>query len=56
MMKPFPDGGSAGLVPPSEEMLDAYYETREWDKETGKPTPLKMQELWLSEYVDDIWK
>jgi len=55
-MKPFPDGGSAGFVPPLEGMLDVYYEAREWDKETGKPTPLKMQELGLSEYVDDIWK
>jgi aldehyde:ferredoxin oxidoreductase len=56
LMKPFSDGGSAGYVPPLQEMLDAYYEARDWDKETGKPFPKKLRELGLAEYVEDIWK
>ncbi len=56
IMKPLPDGGSAGYVPPFEEMLEAYYEARGWDKNTGKPYPEKLEELGLSEYVQDIWK
>lgn len=56
LMQPFPDGGSAGYVPPLEEMLEAYYEARGWDEETGKPTPEKLRELGLSEYIHDIWK
>jgi aldehyde:ferredoxin oxidoreductase len=55
-MKAFPDGGSAGYIPPLEEMLVAYYEARGWDEETGKPKPEKLHELGLSEYVGDIWK
>jgi len=28
-----------------EEMLDEYYEAREWDKQTGKPLPEKLYDL-----------
>jgi aldehyde:ferredoxin oxidoreductase len=35
-------------------MLDAYYEFRGWDKETGKPTPEKLRELGLDEIIDEI--
>jgi len=56
LMKPFPDGGSEGYVIPLEEMLEAYYEARQWDKETGRPKPEKMNELGLSDYVGEIWK
>jgi aldehyde:ferredoxin oxidoreductase len=55
LIKPLPDGGSAGYVPPMEEMLDAYYEARQWDANTGKPYPRKLEELGLSEIVQDIW-
>ena len=56
LMKPFPDGGSAGYIPPLAEMLEAYYEAREWDKETGKPTQEKMEQIGLVDRIDDIWK
>jgi aldehyde:ferredoxin oxidoreductase len=36
-------------------MLDKYYELRGWDKATGKPTPEKLKELDLEEYIADIW-
>jgi aldehyde:ferredoxin oxidoreductase len=56
LMKPFPDGGSAGYVIPIEEMLEAYYEAREWDPVTGKPKPHKLVELGLSSVIKDVWK
>lgn len=49
------DGGSAGYVPPLEEMLAAYYVARGWDPETGKPTPEKLSELGLEWVAEDIW-
>jgi aldehyde:ferredoxin oxidoreductase len=55
LLNPFLDGGSAGYVPPLEEMLEAYYKARGWDMETGKPYPKKLEELGLSEVVRDIW-
>lgn len=55
LLKPFTDGGSAGYVLPFDEMLTAYYETRGWDPETGKPTPERLQKLGLQEYIGDIW-
>ena len=55
LMKPFSDGGSAGYIPPIEEMLEAYYKARGWDVETGKPYPEKLKELGLSEIVQDVW-
>ncbi len=54
-LKPFTDGGSAGYVPPFNEMLKAYYKIRGWDPETGKPTPERLQKLSLQEYIKDIW-
>ncbi len=47
LLEPFPNGGSAGYVLPFEEMLDAYYEARGWDKVTGRPTREKLIELEL---------
>jgi aldehyde:ferredoxin oxidoreductase len=55
LLKPFKDGGSAGYVPPFDEMLTAYYKIRGWDPETGKPTPERLQKLGLQEYIRDIW-
>jgi aldehyde:ferredoxin oxidoreductase len=47
LLEPFPNGGAAGYVPPFDEMLDAYYEARGWDKVTGRPTWEKLIELEL---------
>ena len=51
MLQPFPDGGSAGYVPDFDRMLDAYYEARAWDRETGRPTHEKLSQLGL----EDVW-
>jgi aldehyde:ferredoxin oxidoreductase len=54
--EPLPDGPAAGKVNENlPAMLDRYYELRGWDKVTGKPTPEKLRELGLEEYIPDIW-
>jgi aldehyde:ferredoxin oxidoreductase len=58
MEDPIPDGPAKGMVIDKEtlEMLkDAYYDFREWDKETGKPTVDKLKALGLDDLVQDIW-
>jgi aldehyde:ferredoxin oxidoreductase len=42
------------VVAKLDEMLDAYYEFRGWDKKTGKPTPEKLKELGLGDIVNKI--
>jgi aldehyde:ferredoxin oxidoreductase len=56
LLEPFPDGGSAGFVPDFEGMLDAYYEARGWDVETGKPSEEKLLLLGLDEVAQDLWR
>jgi aldehyde:ferredoxin oxidoreductase len=56
LLEPYQDGGSAGYIPPFTEMLEAYYNARGWDPETGKPTPKKLDELGLEWVRRDIWK
>ena len=47
LTEPIPEGGSKGKVVPLDQMIDDYYGARGWDKETGIPTPKKLQELGL---------
>lgn len=59
MEDPLPEGPAEGMVIDKdtlEEMKDAYYEYRDWDKETGIPTPEKLQELSLEDLTQDIWE
>jgi aldehyde:ferredoxin oxidoreductase len=54
--EPLTEGPAAGKVNENlPAMLDKYYELRGWDKATGKPTPEKLRELGLEEYIADIW-
>jgi len=54
--EPLPEGPAAGKVNENlPAMVDRYYELRGWDKVTGKPTPEKLRELGLEEYILDIW-
>ena len=55
LLKPLPDGGSAGYVPPFKEMLAAYYQARGWDPETGRPTSERLESLDLTERISDNW-
>jgi aldehyde:ferredoxin oxidoreductase len=50
-----PEGPAKGhVVENLDELLDAYYELRGWDKKTGKPTLQKMRELGLTEEYIEI--
>lgn len=51
LLKPYPDGGSAGYLIPFEEMLNAYYVARHWDPQTGFPSAEKLNALGL-DWVD----
>jgi aldehyde:ferredoxin oxidoreductase len=53
--EPLPEGPAEGhKVEKFDQMLDAYYEFRGWDKKTGKPTPEKLRELGLNSVIDKI--
>ena len=49
--EPMPSGPAKGQVNTLEILLDAYYQYRGWDK-NGKPTPEKLKELELEEFID----
>lgn len=53
--EPMPEGPAQGQVVNLEPLLDAYYEYRGWDKETGKPTKEKLKELGLEWTIDMIY-
>ena len=55
LLEPYKEGGSAGFVPDVAAMLDAYYETRGWDKKTGKPSKEKLVELGLGDVAEELW-
>ena len=53
--EPLPEGKAKGqVVDRFDELLDAYYELRGWDKQTSNPTPEKLRELGLEEYIDIV--
>jgi aldehyde:ferredoxin oxidoreductase len=55
LLKPLPDGGAAGYVPPFDEMMEAYYQARDWDPESGRPRPAKLRQLGLDQVLADLW-
>ena len=58
MEDPLPDGPAEGMVidrETLEEMKDAYYALRGWDKATGKPTSEMLRALELDILVEDVW-
>jgi aldehyde:ferredoxin oxidoreductase len=48
LLRPLPDGGAAGYVPPLSDMLAAYYQIRGWDATTGRPSPERLERLGLA--------
>jgi aldehyde:ferredoxin oxidoreductase len=59
MEDPLPEGPAQGMVIEKEtlEMLkDAYYDFRGWDGKTGKPTPVKLEQLGLAGLIADVWE
>ena len=55
LLTPLPDGGTNGFVPDINAMLEAYYQYRGWDEETGRPTREKLINLGLNEMAKDLW-
>jgi aldehyde:ferredoxin oxidoreductase len=55
LLEPYPDGGSAGFVPDLPAMLQAYYQARGWDPQTGYPTKETLRALKLDWVVKDLW-
>jgi aldehyde:ferredoxin oxidoreductase len=47
--------GADGFAPDIEGMLEAYYEVRGWDPQTGIPTKDKLAMLGLEWLVEDLW-
>ena len=54
-LEPYKEGGAEGFVPDFAEMLNAYYEARGWDKESGKPSKEKLIELGLDDVANELW-
>ncbi len=55
LLEPYKEGGSAGFVPDLPAMLNAYYEARGWDLDSGKPSKEKLLDLRLDDVAKDLW-
>ncbi|MBI5946089.1 MAG: aldehyde ferredoxin oxidoreductase family protein [Chloroflexi bacterium] len=54
LLEPYKEGGAEGFVPDLPAMLEAYYEARGWDKESGKPSKEKLIELGLDDVAGEL--
>ncbi len=50
-----PDGGAKGVLLNLTPMLREYYELRDWDLKTGKPSGAKLEELGLKDVAHDLY-
>lgn len=55
LFRPLTEGGTEGNVPDFETMLREYYQVRDWDWETGKPSREKLEALGMSEIANELW-
>lgn len=55
LLLPLSEGGTQGHVPDLELMLKEYYQARDWDWATGKPSQEKLEELGLGWVAEDLW-
>ncbi len=56
LLQPLSEGGTQGHVPDLELMLREYYEVRDWDPVTGKPSREKLLSLGMEEMAKDLWE
>ncbi len=49
LLEAYAEGGAAGYVIPFDEMLQAYYQARGWDLQSGAPLPETLQRLRLDQ-------
>ncbi|MBW2051165.1 MAG: aldehyde ferredoxin oxidoreductase family protein [Deltaproteobacteria bacterium] len=55
VLQAYTDGNVPDQVPDMELLLKDYYDYRQWDWETGKPTKEKLIELGLDHVAEDIY-
>jgi aldehyde:ferredoxin oxidoreductase len=55
LLQPLAEGGTQGHVPDLELMLGEYYQARDWDWVTGKPTRETLERLGLGFAVGELW-
>lgn len=55
MRQSLSEGGSEGFVPDEKLLRHEYYETRDWDPASGKPSERKLEALGLAELAADLW-
>jgi aldehyde:ferredoxin oxidoreductase len=48
LLRPFPNGGSAGKSPDFNKLKNNFYKYRDWDPITGKPKEKKLKDLGLN--------
>ncbi len=53
---PLKEGSTAGRGPDMDTLLKEYYDYRQWDWETGRPTKAKLEALGLADVAADLWK
>jgi aldehyde:ferredoxin oxidoreductase len=49
------EDSTADQTPDMDVLLKEYYDFRNWDWETGKPTREKLLELGLDDAARDLW-
>ncbi len=55
LRQPLAEGGTEGFVPDEALLLREYYQARDWQPTTGKPTRHKLEALGLPEVAADLW-
>ncbi len=57
LLQPYEDhpAGADGYIPEFNAMLDAYYDARGWDHETGFPSHEKLTSLGISSIGEELW-
>lgn len=50
------EGGTEGFVPDKETLLREYYEARDWDRSTGRPSRRRLVTLGLDDVADDLYQ
>jgi aldehyde:ferredoxin oxidoreductase len=55
LRQPLPQGGTEGFVPDETRLLSEYYQARDWDPATARPSKRKLESLDLPEVAADLW-
>jgi aldehyde:ferredoxin oxidoreductase len=53
---PFEKGPHAGITIDKDGWIDGCFAAAGWDRETGRPTRKKLEELGLNDVADELWR